>query len=192
MRVFHVLLASLLHAASAVSQAGNSDQEIAEATVRLIAEKGFSHEAGAAAPWLMIDPRVFARSETGIGQMDRTAPLHSAAWRSGAAVSLLSEVVSATRADACRGIASGDCLTNGKSVVVSLGQPTIKGDSAVVDVYVRVANFISPADSAAIVKRPAGAASLHFARGYAFVGYVILRKQVAMWVAQRLVVTSST
>lgn len=125
-----------LASAGVVTQPGSG---VVRATVQHIHDTLTSH------PFLSIDPRiaVFRPLGRGVG-----TELHPPEQIAEASIQGVSEVISLERAKQCETVGAPGCQQNGIAAFVSLSVPTIQGDLAVVDAFLRFWRQPTASDSA--------------------------------------------
>jgi hypothetical protein len=139
-----------------------------------------------------IDPRVFSRGSGIVPTLDAAAPRHDSTVLAAANISGVSEVVTAERAQQCGAMAPLDCMSSGVSMVIALGRPVIRNDSAMIDVLIRGSEHVSEADSIAAMQRPAGRMSIRMRRAFATVGFLISIRANGSWVVRLFRPTAAT
>jgi hypothetical protein len=101
---------------------------------------------------LLVDPRLF----TGSAVLRPDGARHSdsvlAEWRTDSTLS----VISPERADECVRARLGDCLSNGIMLVAALGAPTLRGDTAVISLFMHGHKAPTAGDSARVRTSLAG------------------------------------
>ena len=134
---------------------------------------------------IKVDPTVFGSGEriSGSGTVDHSAPQLAAMNVAGA-----SAVVSSERARTCSTNAPDDCLESGRSVVVSISAPVVAGDSASIEIMVRISGKSQTVDSSMTMGRHQGIVHVTMRINTGTIARAYLRRVDGLWSVSRFAV----
>jgi hypothetical protein len=169
----------------------DSSASILDAVFRYVFENGTFVDRRGTRSVIQVDARIFTLTGR-IPHVEPTAARHTPATLSKLNIDGIARTVSAERAELCAAFAPVECMDNGFSVVASFSQPVIAGDSASVELFVRVSQHVSKQDSIANANRPGYRMGFRMARASASLVRIHAKRAATGWAVQRVATLSRT